>query len=150
MTQKWWSLSQVWLNLHSIKSELRNLIKFRHDLNRTQSNQSFALLGVPKWFFALKRVKLILFLSIWIKAVGTNSMISRLFTLCVPFIGSMAYYWQPLPMVALGVPTVLAGILALALPETSGRDLPQTIYEANQIEMSFSTSKSFKDVKTWY
>ena len=63
-------------------------------------------------------------------------MISRAFTLCVPFVGSLAIYWAPLPMVALGIPTVLAGILALVLPETSGKDLPQTIQEADQVQIS--------------
>ncbi len=62
-------------------------------------------------------------------------MISRAFTLCVPFVGSLAIYWTPLPMVALGIPTVLAGILALVLPETAGKDLPQTIQEADQVQV---------------
>jgi hypothetical protein len=60
-------------------------------------------------------------------------MISRIFTLCVPFVGSLAVYWEPLPLVVLGIPTVLAGLLALVLPETSGKDLPQTIQEANLV-----------------
>ena len=70
-------------------------------------------------------------------------MISRIITLCVPFVGSLAIYWKPLPMVALGLPTALAGLLALALPETAGKDLPQTIHEANQNRMSIS-AQSFK------
>jgi len=41
-------------------------------------------------------------------------------------------------MVALGVPTVLAGILALVLPETAGKDLPQTIHEADQVFVNFN------------
>ena len=72
-------------------------------------------------------------------------MIARIFTLCVPFVGSLAIYWKPLPMVALGVPTALAGLLAISLPETAGKDLPQTIYEANQNRMSIS-AQSFKDL----
>jgi MFS transporter, OCT family, solute carrier family 22 (organic cation transporter), member 4/5 len=60
-------------------------------------------------------------------------MISRIFTLCVPFVGSLAVYWKPLPLVVLGIPTVLAGILALVLPETLGKVLPQTIQEANLV-----------------
>jgi hypothetical protein len=60
-------------------------------------------------------------------------MISRIFTLCIPFVGSLAVYWKPLPLVVLGTPTVLSGCLALLLPETSGKDLPQTIYEADQV-----------------
>jgi hypothetical protein len=65
-------------------------------------------------------------------------MISRAFTLCVPFVSSLAIYWAPLPMVALGIPTILAGILALVLPETAGKDLPQTIQEADQVNLNQS------------
>jgi hypothetical protein len=72
-------------------------------------------------------------------------MIARIFTLCVPFVGSLAIYWKPLPLVALGVPTALAGLLALVLPETAGKDLPQTIQEADQNRMSIS-AQSFKDL----
>jgi len=43
-----------------------------------------------------------------------------------------------LPMVALGIPTILAGILALVLPETAGKDLPQTIQEADQVNLNQS------------
>ena len=68
-------------------------------------------------------------------------MVSRIFTLCVPFVGSLAAYWKPLPMVALGIPTVLAGVLALVLPETSGKDLPQTIYESDQVIKIVNWSK---------
>jgi hypothetical protein len=64
-------------------------------------------------------------------------MISRIFTLCIPFVGSLAVYWKPLPLVVLGTPTVLSGCLALLLPETSGKDLPQTIYEADQVIKGF-------------
>jgi len=60
-------------------------------------------------------------------------MISRIFTLCVPFVGALAVYWKPLPLVVLGIPTILAGLLAPILPETSGKYLPQTIQEANLV-----------------
>jgi len=60
-------------------------------------------------------------------------MISRIFSLCVPFVGSLAVYWKPLPLVVLGIPTILAGLSALVLPETSGKELPQTIQEANLV-----------------
>ena len=74
----------------------------------------------------------------YFQAIGTHSMISRVFTLCVPFVGALAVYWTPLPMVVLGIPTVLAGFLALVLPETAGKDLPQTIEEADQVSIFIS------------
>jgi len=60
-------------------------------------------------------------------------MISRIFTLFAPFVGDLAIYWKPLPMIVLGIPTVLAGLLALTLPETSGKELPQNIQEADMV-----------------
>ena len=66
-------------------------------------------------------------------------MISRIFTLCVPFVGSLASFWTPLPMVVLGIPTVLAGLLAITLPETSGKDLPQTLEEADMVTIVIIT-----------
>ena len=45
-----------------------------------------------------------------------------------------AVYWTPLPMLILGVPTLLAGGLALRLTETSKRDLPTTLKDATKME----------------
>jgi hypothetical protein len=67
-------------------------------------------------------------------------MISRIFTLFAPFVGGLATYWKPLPMVVLGIPTVLAGFLAMMLPETAGKYLPQTIQEADMVSYSFPFS----------
>ena len=49
------------------------------------------------------------------------------------FVPVLAQYWQPLPMLVLGVPALLAGILSFHLQETSGKDLPQTMKEAHNI-----------------
>ena len=66
-------------------------------------------------------------------------MVSRIFTLCIPFVGALAIFWKPLPMVVLGIPTILSGILALILPETSGKDLPQTMEEADMVTIVIIT-----------
>ena len=50
------------------------------------------------------------------------------------FVPVLAIYWSPLPMVVLGVPALLAAILSLHLSETSGKDLPQTMKEAEELE----------------
>ena len=65
------------------------------------------------------------------QAIGTCSMIARVFGLAAPFIGSLAKIWQPLPLFALGVPICIAGILAGFLPETKGTTLPQTLTQAD-------------------
>eukprot|EP00096_Caligus_rogercresseyi_P007289 TRINITY_DN25112_c0_g1_i1.p1 TRINITY_DN25112_c0_g1~~TRINITY_DN25112_c0_g1_i1.p1 ORF type:complete len:424 (+),score=71.20 TRINITY_DN25112_c0_g1_i1:132-1274(+) len=61
------------------------------------------------------------------QAVGTCSTISRLFGMTTSFIGALAFYWQPLPLIVIGVPALIAGLLAFCLPETKGKGLPQSI-----------------------
>jgi len=66
-------------------------------------------------------------------------MFARAVGLSAPFVGTLAKYWQPLPLLVLGVPTCLAGILAGFLPETRGKHLPQTMSQADRL---FSTTSS--------
>ena len=60
-------------------------------------------------------------------------MLARAVGLSAPFIGTLAKYWQPLPLLVLGVPTCIAGLLAGFLPETRGKHLPQTISQADRL-----------------
>ncbi len=64
-------------------------------------------------------------------------LLARLFGLVCPFVSNLAVYWQPLPMVVLGLPALAFGTLSLLfLPETFGRPLPQNIDEAMEINKS--------------
>ena len=54
----------------------------------------------------------------------------RLFGLSSAFVASLATIWKPLPLIVLGSPSVVAGILANLLPETRGTSLPETVEEA--------------------
>ena len=59
---------------------------------------------------------------------------ARLFGLACPFVANLAALWPPLPMPALGLPTVVAGVAsAMLLPETKREDLPQSMEEARKI-----------------
>ena len=51
-----------------------------------------------------------------------------------PFIANLAMFWKPLPMVVLGVPTIISAILVLRLPETSGTSLPETMEETLELD----------------
>ena len=51
------------------------------------------------------------------QAIGICSGCARLFGLGCPFMGNLAVYWKPLPMVLLGAPT-----LAVAALMTKGLD----------------------------
>jgi hypothetical protein len=59
---------------------------------------------------------------------------ARLFGLGCPFVSYLAIYWKPLPMVILGMPIMISGVLLyFFLPETAGRDLPQTMDEGLEL-----------------
>ena len=64
------------------------------------------------------------------QALGTCSMVSRAFSLGSSFVADLAFIWGPLPLVLLGVPSIIAGFLALKLPESKGKPLPETFEEA--------------------
>ena len=74
------------------------------------------------------------------QALGVCSMVSRAFSLGSSFVADLAFIWGPLPLVLLGIPSIIAGVLALRLPESRGRPLPETMEEAiemNKLEKSY-------------
>ncbi|XP_031633751.1 organic cation transporter protein [Contarinia nasturtii] len=65
--------------------------------------------------------------------VGSASTVARLGALVAPFVPLLSNYYRPLPLLLFGAVSLLAGLLALLLPETFGRKLPDTAEEAEQI-----------------
>ncbi|XP_048771116.2 organic cation transporter protein-like [Ostrea edulis] len=59
--------------------------------------------------------------------MGVSSMSARIGGMLAPQILDLQVFWNPLPLLVFGVLAVVAGLLALMLPETNGRPLPQTI-----------------------
>lgn len=56
-------------------------------------------------------------------------------------------YWKPLPLLIFGVLALVAGGLALLLPETLNRKLPETIADGeNYCNQPFSKSKKDKQL----
>ena len=49
------------------------------------------------------------------------------------YVGELAQFWTPLPMVLLGTPSILAAFAALQLPDTKGKPLPETMEEAFEL-----------------
>lgn len=67
-------------------------------------------------------------------AIGIGSMSSRLGTIAAPFIASDLGKVHPtIPMIVFGVLSLVAGIFTLALPETKGLKLPETMQEAENL-----------------
>ena len=69
-----------------------------------------------------------------VQALGMSSAVSRIFCACAPFLNPLAKLWHPLPMLIIGIPIILSGMLASRLPETYNEDLPQTIKGASALE----------------
>ena len=68
------------------------------------------------------------------QAVGTASSISRIFCALAPFLKPLSKIYQPLPMLIIGVPILISGGLALKLPETFQKELPQTMKTAKELD----------------
>ena len=70
--------------------------------------------------------------------LGTCSMAARLGGFLAPYVASLGSTshtetGSPLPLLILGVSTLVGGSTALLLPETMGEELPQTVKEAEQL-----------------
>ncbi|KAL5010530.1 hypothetical protein ScPMuIL_012835 [Solemya velum] len=66
--------------------------------------------------------------------MGISSMFARIGGMLAPYIleSNLSNVWDPLPLLFLGVMSVIAGSFALFLPETAGEALPQTINDVKR------------------
>ncbi|GFY77470.1 organic cation transporter protein [Trichonephila inaurata madagascariensis] len=69
--------------------------------------------------------------------IGFSSMFARLGGMIAPIINELRKVYKPLPMIIFALASIMAGALALALPETHNRQLPENIEEAE----SFASSR---------
>lgn len=70
--------------------------------------------------------------------VGASSMLAHFASCFAPYIASLGAYHQSLPMVVFGICSTVAGLLALGLPETRGRRLPESIADAATFQRNVS------------
>lgn len=66
--------------------------------------------------------------------VGSSSMVARIGGALAPYVNILGLKWRPLPLLIFGSLSCTAGILALLLPETLNRKLPESIEEAENFE----------------
>ncbi|XP_072014760.1 organic cation transporter protein-like [Amphiura filiformis] len=64
--------------------------------------------------------------------LGMCSALSRLGSVSAPLIFIVSDFWEPLPFVVFGVLSIAGGLTSLLLPETKGKNLPETIEEGEQ------------------
>ena len=67
------------------------------------------------------------------RAVGFCALMGRLGGITTMMLDLLKDVWLPAPVMIMGVSATLAGIFALAFPETAGEKLPDTIEEATKI-----------------
>ena len=88
-------------------------------------------------FILKKNNKLILFCEnaqvIRNTAIGSCSTVARVGGIIAILIGLTGNYWQPAPMLIMGIVAIVAGVLAVNFPETVGTELPETMEEAINI-----------------
>jgi len=79
--------------------------------------------------------------------IGSSSFLGRFGGMIAPWIEVLGKNYHPyIPAIVFGVNALLAGILAIMLPETHGRDLPYTIEEAEKLELKkFSPSDKIQN-----
>ena len=62
-----------------------------------------------------------------------------------PWIEMLGKNYHPyIPAIVFGSNALLAGLLAIALPETQGRELPYTIEEAEKLDLKTFSAKEAK------
>ncbi|XP_072018665.1 organic cation transporter protein-like [Amphiura filiformis] len=74
--------------------------------------------------------------------MGISSMASRVGGILSPLITVLGDYWLPLPSIIIGCFAVLAGLLALLLPETRGKNLPETIEEGEMFGKKIASNSN--------
>ncbi|XP_063403879.1 organic cation transporter protein-like isoform X2 [Mytilus trossulus] len=73
--------------------------------------------------------------------MGVSSMCARIGGMLAPQILELNRFWGPLPLILFGGLAIFSGALALLLPETSGKPLPQTMEDVTDPEKRKATEK---------
>ena len=68
--------------------------------------------------------------SVRTAALGTNSMCGRIGAIISPYIALLKSYGTWIPLIIFGANSLLSGLLILLLPDTLGKELPETIKDA--------------------
>ena len=72
-------------------------------------------------------------------AVGSCNTVARVGGVIALAISPLGRIWKPLPMTIMGSVAIVAGVFAIAFPETTGLKLPETMKEALNIGKKEST-----------
>ncbi|XP_056635581.1 carcinine transporter [Diorhabda sublineata] len=70
--------------------------------------------------------------------IGTSAYIAGLGLVIIPFITYLGSEWLILPLIIMGLISIIGGVLGLRLPETLHHKLPQSIEEGEEFGKDFS------------
>lgn len=73
--------------------------------------------------------------------LGVCSMFSRIGGIGAPYIGFLRTFGEFVPLYACGALAVAAGLLALDLPETHNKQLPQTVEDVDSLKLGRNGSR---------
>ena len=77
-------------------------------------------------------------------ALGPCSLWSRLGGIIAPVITNVQHSSKSLPLLIFGICGIVASIAALFLPETAGKNLPETVEDAEKADDSYKFSDLLK------
>ena len=69
-------------------------------------------------------------------AIGACSCVARVGAILALLLQELSAFYKPAPMVILGTVALVAGVMALYLPETAGNKLPETMEDAKKSDKS--------------
>lgn len=73
--------------------------------------------------------------------IGASSTCARVGGILAPYINLLAEYWQPLPLLIFGGLAFAGGLMALLLPETMNKTLPDTIQEGESFGLTLQKAE---------
>lgn len=66
-------------------------------------------------------------------ALGAASMSARVGGVAAPYLNFLSQYWEPAPYAIFGFATLIGGFLSTFLPETSHKELPETLEDGERL-----------------
>jgi len=69
--------------------------------------------------------------------IGAASFLGGISLAIIPFINFLGTHWLALPIVIMGVFSIMGGLMSLRLPETLNEKLPQTLEEGEEFGKDF-------------
>lgn len=66
-------------------------------------------------------------------ALGAASMSARVGGVSAPYLIYLSRFWKPLPILIFGVTALLGGFLSTFLPETYGKEMPETLADGERL-----------------